>query len=278
MTRRDWLLSVASLALPAGLGSGCSLFSTASMSSAVTSKPFLPPLVKPQDAVSVEIMLADRSAGDPMCGTALWSNLNEACASSPASHGLLRKNGFQYGLSPSTPPFAVQALLSSDGKSATHRIHRVQYGLPSGGEHVVETWPEVPLLECDVPSGSESTRQTFKSARCIIRVRVEKAEEGWARFEFTPEIHHGPMLARRVPSDHGWLFQESQEIEALYDLKFAVELNVGELAVIGLNDSASSLLGHSFFRGAEQGPLERVLMIRLADLYEVRGVRQFDRA
>lgn len=278
MTRRDWLLTAASLALPAGFGSGCSLLSSASMSSAVTSKPFLPPLVKPQDAVSVEIMLADRSPGDPMLGTALWSNLNEVCASSPASHSLLRTNGFQYGLSPSTPPFAVQALLSSDGKSATNRIQRVQYGLPSGGEHVVETWPEVPLLECDVPSGSESIRQTFKTARCIIRVRVEKAEEGWARLEFTPEIHHGPTTPRRVPTDHGWLMMQSQEIAALYDLKFAVELNLGELAVIGLNDGAPSSLGHNFFRGTEQGRLERVLMIRLADLYEVQGVRQFDRA
>lgn len=278
MTRRDWLFTVASIAIPAGAGSGCSLFSAGALSTASTSKPFLPPLVKPQDAVSVEIMLADRAAGDPMFGTALWSNLNEVCASSPASHSLLRNNGFQYGLSPSTPPFAVQAILASDGKSATHRIQRVQYGLPSGGEHVVETWPEVPLLECMVPSPAGPTSRTFKAARCIIRVRVEKAEEGWARFEFTPEIHHGPVTTRRVPSDHGWLFQESQDIEALYDLKFAVELNVGELAVIGLNENAPSSLGHSFFRGTEKGPLERVLMIRLADLYQVRGVRQFDPA
>lgn len=272
-------MTMASLALPTGLGSGCSLFSAGSLASTATSKPFLPPIVKPQEAVSVEIMLADRAAGDPMFGSALWTNLNEISATSPANRNLLRKTGFQYGLSPSTPPFAVQALLSSDGKSATQRVQRLKYGFPSGGEHLVETWPEVPLLECPVPAGGQKLeKQTFKSARCVFRVRVEKAEEGWARLDFTPEIHHGPVVTKRVPSEHGYLFENGQEIEALHDLRFSAELNLSELAVIGLSENSDSSLGHCFFRGASDGRLERVLMIRLAGLYEVQPVRQFDHA
>lgn len=272
-------MTMASLALPTGLGTGCSLFSAGSLTSSPASKPFLPPIVKPQDAVSVEIMLADRAAGDPMFGTALWSNLNEISATSPANRNLLKKTGFQYGLSPSTPPFAVQAILSSDGKSATQRVQRLKYGFPSGGEHVVETWPEVPLLECSLPAGGKSLeKRTFKSARCVFRIRVEKAEEGWARLDFTPEIHHGPIVTKRVPSEYGYLFQQGQEIEALHDLKFSAELNLAELAVIGLKESSESSLGHCFFRGASEGRLERVLMIRLADLYEVQPVRQLDHA
>lgn len=268
-------MTMASIALPVGGASGCTLLSLGSVAQTQTAKPFLPPLVKPKDAVSVEIMLADRAVGDPLIGKALWSNLNEVSATSPKNHDMLARQGFQYGLAPSTPPFAVQALLSSDGKSATQRVQRLKYGFPSGGEHVVETWPEVPILECVLPTpAGEMQKRTFKTARCVFRVRMEKVEDGWARMEFTPEIHHGLLAQRRVPTEQDWMFETGQEVEALYEMKFAVELNLRELAVIGLKDSSESTLGHSFFRGTQTGRLERTLMIRLADIYEVHPVRQ----
>jgi hypothetical protein len=278
LDRRRWLKTVASLALPVGCGSGCSLLQFGTFQSAETKKQFLPPLVKPKDAVSVEIMLADRAIGDPMIGRPLWSSLNEVSATAAASRTLLEQHGIQYGLSSSTPSFALQSLMSPGGKSATQRMQRINQSFASGGENLVCTWPEVPILQCKVPTeGGRSVVKTFKTAECYFRVRIEKVEEAWGRLEFFPEIHHGPMMARPVPSDQGgWLYQQSREIETLYDLKFAVELNLGEMAVIGLKESKDQSLGHCFFRGAIDGQLERVMVIRLADIYQVDPVRQID--
>ncbi|AMV22292.1 hypothetical protein [Planctomyces sp. SH-PL14] len=278
MNRRRWLQSIACLALPTSV-TGCTVLSIGKAVQNQTAKPFLPPLIKPKDAVSVDIMLADRAVGDPMIGKALWNNLNEVSVASPASHRLLADNGFQYGLASSTPPFAIQSLLAADSKSATQRIQHLPYGFPSGGEHLVETWPEVPLLECSIPTPDKtSQKRRFETARCVLRIRMEKVEDGWARLEFTPEIHHGPNIERQVPTEHGWMYDRGQEVEGLHELKFAVELNVQEMAVIGLQDRAEHCLGHCFFRGNREGRLERTLMIRLTDIYQVQPVRQFESA
>ena len=63
--------------------------------------------------------------------------------------------------------------------------------------------------------------------------------------------------------------RNSQAVEPLYQLKFHVELNRGEMAVVGLNEQAKSPIGRLIFRNQIESTLQRVILIRLADVFAV---------
>jgi hypothetical protein len=71
--------------------------------------------------------------------------------------------------------------------------------------------------------------------------------------------------------------QQGQKIDHLYEQRFDVELNIGELVVIGPQGDANDSIGARFFRtGEPPAESERVLVIRVTDIRQVEPVRSQD--
>ena len=269
LARAAWLLAVVILPIV-----GCAIIDTAEP--IATGKPALPPIVPPQDAIELEVYFIDRPRGDSLIGDALWNEVDQISVVEPGIRSQLNDDGIRFGVAPSSPPFALQALLDLQpyGSAAHRRVGR-RYAIGSGTETelIASTLNETCHLELNLPDGPR-TRE-YETPSCVFRVRAERVQDGWARLEFLPEIHHGAMRMRPVATDHDWQYRGSQEVDPLYSHRFTVELNVGEYIVVGTNREYGPLLGDYFFRdGKEDNKTERLLVVRLADMQRVEPVRE----
>ena len=71
-------------------------------------------------------------------------------------------------------------------------------------------------------------------------------QDGWARLEFAPEIHHGDRTLAADGYGRRWQPQESQEIDVLPQ-HFSLKLHVGEMAVITAAPEKPHSYGHKAF-------------------------------
>jgi hypothetical protein len=107
----------------------------------------------------------------------------------------------------------------------------------------------------------------FRDARFVFRVKAERDQDGWARIEFLPEIHHGEYRLRRVPGGVGFQLRTSQDVYPLYSQRFSLMLNVGEMAVITTDgENSASVGGHFFLGDGANARVQRVLVVRLSNM------------
>ena len=117
--------------------------------------------------------------------------------------------------------------------------------------------------------------QGYAGARCVLKVSGERQQDGWVRLHFQPELHHGPVTNHHSPGDDDWKLQQGQAVDHLWEQRFDVEMNIGELVVIGAApDAEEDLVGSKFFRtGAPPSASECVLVIRVTDVQQIEPVR-----
>ena len=107
----------------------------------------------------------------------------------------------------------------------------------------------------------------MQNARCVLRVTAERLEDGWARLQFTPEIHHGRHRWRPIATGMGWRGSTSQKIYRFYDQRFSITLNTGEMAIITADSQQPASLASKFFiEGIGSNRVQRVLIVRLSDV------------
>jgi hypothetical protein len=236
----------------------------------------LKPVRASVDAMQLDVLFVERPVGDPVLGAQLWSHLDQVSTLQAATVASLRRNGFRFGVAPSDPPRALQAALGLTGEmvsrddSAEFRVSGRSYARRSGEELSVEAWSAYPECEVTLDRGNETQILTYSNARCVFRVVVQRVQDGWARLEITPEVHHGEMRLRRVPDAHGWSTTSSQVVDPQYDQRLEVELNLGEMVVLGAEGDDQRTLGHHFFRGGStHSKVQRLLVIRLADMKRI---------
>ncbi len=263
----------------AALG-GCQFFSRTSPSDAArpAKRTGLPPLQSASDALRLDVVIADRRADDPLIGSLLWQEIDQVGAVSTETRELLLENGCLVGHAAAAPPPPLLKLFGvspeiDGGDSLQGRLPRPKitgrtYSVQSGTEseiQISDLWPECDLHVAD----SDRTRQLqLKQARCVMRLKPIRLQDGWVRVEFTPEIHHGEMKMRHLPTDElGWALKSAQNVEQCYSQRFAVTLNVGESAVVTAAPQSEETLGDRFFRREQEGELrQRVLIVRLVDM------------
>lgn len=270
-TRRSVLAALAGCAL--GTATGCWNFSIDHRQMAA--KAILPPLVKPKDALSLEVYFIPRPAGDPLLGESLWRQLDETAVKSPEVRARLRSAGLRIGLAGSNAPPALRAAATEQQKSGSVAQ---RLSLLAGGETNLEvTTIPTPFQLRTIGAKGESV-QGYSGARCVFKLSGERPQDGWVRLHFQPELHHGPVMTRRSPSDADWKLQQGQAIDHLWEQCFDLEMNVGEMVVIGAApDAEDDLLGARFFRyGAPPSASESVLVIRVADVQQIEAVRSKD--
>lgn len=263
-----WLLLLLALAS----WSGCALFSTGQY--ADTHNP-LPPMVGPRDAIELEVFIVDRAVGDPLIGEGMWGSLHDLTTITPELRNRLADCGMRVAMSPARPPRSIQALLSLSSNSDPTRstsYHRIV--VPAGQPTYIPITILPPQAEVDLPSESGLQRKTLTNGNCMLQVRADKVADGWAHLEVEPVIHHGEEMLRPKATPEDWVFEQGQKMISLYEDRFTVELNDGELIVLGFTGSPEHSLGENYFRGEWDGiRIERHVIIRLRGMHHVNPVR-----
>lgn len=240
----------------------------------------LRPIPTSRNALELEIVFAERPVGDPLLGSALWDEIDELTIQ-PELRRSLRRHGFLTGVCGAAPPRALQSLLGLvwDVPDEDKRLVGRRIVLPSGGQTDIPTSYYRAEREIAVPvaGSAEMQLRAFPNGRCVLTVRAEHLQEGFARVEFLPEIHFGELINRPTATATDWQYQARQKVERLYDQRFSVDLNIGEMAVVTTDAADPQSLGHHFFvvSGDDGGErkIQRVLVVRLAGMAAAEAER-----
>jgi hypothetical protein len=267
----------AAAVLTASLLPGCALFPAFWLPDiGEVAQKHLPPVAPSQDAIGVELFFVERPPGDLLMGDALWDELDQIATVSPECREALRQNGIRFGLAGVNVPYALSSLMSADGRNEPGmRTLRQPYQIPSGVKQQIPCAAIPDGAEIVIQDSGNSRTQTFQNGRAVIRCRIERTQEGWARVEIVPEIHHGLHRMRPQPNDQSWDWNGGQEVESLYGQRFSVDLNEGECLVLGAVGEQGDSVGARFFRPVEEDqPFQKLLIIRLNSIDRVAAVRQ----
>lgn len=244
-------------------------------SSGRRSNTLLRPVQTPGNAVQLEILAVERPADDPLLRTALWDEVDQIGALPGRVRKALKKHGLRVGVAASTPPEALQKMLGwsreivNEGRGDSRRRSGWRQTRRPGGQIEVQTGPYHRTLTFDLPWDEKTKRKTLRHVRGVLRVTVRELGDGWAKLEFVPEVHHGRQKARIKPQPEfrSWITSTSQEVERLYDQKFTVTLNLGEMVVLSAAPDKEDSLGRCFFlsrKGKER--TQRLVVVRLANV------------
>ncbi|MCA9004156.1 MAG: hypothetical protein KDA70_02700 [Planctomycetaceae bacterium] len=245
----------------------------------------LPAIPVSQDAMQVEIVFIERPVTDPLLGSALWNEVDEIGAIELLDQENLNQNGLRVGHVSSVPPMALQTLLGL--KSHLGGLSREDESLLLSGRRLmlrsgvptdIQTSDFYDKCSLKLLTGDDEEPEEikeFEQARCVMRVKAHKVQDGWAKLEFTPEVHYGAQQLRRTPTTIGWQLENRQNTSPFYNQKFEVTLNVGEMAIITATDGVKqNSAGHLFFRG--EGPkadIQKILVVRLSNMSKMDVVR-----
>lgn len=230
----------------------------------------LPPIVASREAVQLEILFVDRPINDAMLGESLWNQVDQIAGMSAGVRTRLRQNGWRVGHASSHPPRALEQLLEmSSGRHEVidheRRLIGRRVALAAGGNLPIDLTELQPELR--IRANSDADTKTYSNVRCILNVQIDREQDGWVRLNFTPEVHHGQNWLRPVATQLDWTRRRGQIVEPLFDQKFSLSLNVGEMAVITAEGEDEETAGNSFFRSVhESGGLQRLLVIRVANM------------
>ena len=249
---------------------GCELFRK---KEETTSTAKLPPLVAPRDSVQLEILFVDRPASDPLISETLWDRVDQIAGFSSEQRRQLREDGWKIGHSSSHPPQALEVLLESSGEeeSATgdRRTTGRRVAVPSGQDIPVEVTRLLPELKLNHKGKTKS----YTNAKAVLRVHVERQQDGWVKLRCVPEIHHGLSLLRPFATAQNWTRRRSQNVVPIYDQQFSMSLNIGELALVTAGETKADQIPAVFFSSVDENRvLRRLLVIRVANMRRLTPV------
>lgn len=258
--------------------SGCEVFKS-NPTRPIQSEVGLPRMTIPSDALQLEVLFIERPVGDKLLGDVLWNEVDTILNLEPEEQRDLVKNGFQIGVAAAHPPAALQQLLELRAKpkegeltaieDQASRLQGNRCFLRPGGDTEIQL-NDVPYDEFafDLFSSHNATHgetKKFADAKCFYRVTAHREQPGWARLEFVPEIHHGLDLLRPQAGSENWELTAQQNVERLFQHRFTVMLNTGDMALVTGRTDATGTMGHRFFTGpAGRDGLQRMLIVRLA--------------
>lgn len=282
-----WVRPLGVLATLSACSSGCALFNTGGWTAAGLAMTDRQTLLKPiseatPEALRLEYFILERPATDPLLGGELWDELTEMGIMTHETRRALNDQGIRVGIASTSPPQALQKLMGEAreiGESATSAAEKRKAGqivlLPTGGQTEAQICDGKETFRLKMKSGGDETPQIFENARGIFRVITSSKQEGWAMFEFVPEIHHGTPQMKPVAGDSGWRqFETSQNIQKLFRQRFQLTLNEGESAVVTALGNEPESAGAFFFNTSADGvPMQRLLVVRLLHTGELVSVK-----
>lgn len=258
-----------------GVVSGCNLlFPEAQQSTTVKSS--LKPVVSSREAIALEVYFVDRRIGDPLIGNSLWESLNTVSSIDAATRDQLERDGFRVGMSASRPPRPLQVLkASSDGNDPTRRAEVKSYMVFSDHQTLISCRPidGAAQIHRQPPEGDPQSIE-IKQGEAIFKIQVSRVEDGWAKLVVIPEIQHGNNSLKPTATNTEWTLSDRREAMTLFEDRFSAELNIGEILIIGMTDHGQGRMASHFFHSDKANGLQRLMMIRIADIRKVEPQRQ----
>lgn len=254
---------------------GCNLFDNVEWMETTEKSGGLKPIQPSIDTVQVEVFYAERPANDPLLGDILWDNVDESGALDHATREIVNRNGFRVGIVGADPPQALQTLLGLSTESDARNLNGRRIGLFTGTTTEVQTSPDYETCSISFLDREDSLHeQEFQNARCVLRLKAERFQPGWARLEFQPEIHHGENRLRHQAGENGWQLRTTQNVKQMFSQTFEVTLNQAEMVIITQLDDAESSVGRHFFNhGDPPDQKQRILVVRLGTMNKTVGQR-----
>lgn len=265
------LLCVVAIALPT-CGWGCALLLTDATGNGRNP---LMPIVPPKDAIELQVIFVDRVVGDPLIGESLWNDLHAVTVVDPAVRDRLMQHGFRFAMSPSRPPQSLQSLIALSTTDDPSKLALARnYTLIDGQEAWFMSSTLPPGTQVRIPMDDSVRAIEADQGSCWFRIRATRQSENWAKLEIVPEFRYGEVAIRPRPTDHEWLYEQGQKSVVLYEDRLGVELNVGEVLVLGLAGDDPDSLGRRYFRAEANGrEFERLILIRLTEMKRIEPVR-----
>ena len=229
------------------------------------------------EQITLEVASVERPPDDPLLWRAVWDPVSEVGAVDADRADALRAAGFRVGVISSEPPEALRDLLDTgetvgvplpNTRRRAAPVQRVP--LAAGADAALQTGVRAPELTVRTPAKGDAPgrTETFETAGGVVRVRCRTPQAGWATFEFTPEVHHGPMGRQVRPDATGWTATGGQKVRRWPRESFEVTLTVGDGVVLGLRDDADpeGLAAAILAEERDGHRVERLLLVRLADV------------
>jgi hypothetical protein len=237
------------------------------------------------DSVTMEIIWVRFPANDPQLNSTAWQEIDETQLP-PAVRRELASNGFRAGVISGTLPNAIAQALDGDKPPADAQTPSGQAQAASlAAEPIVhgrvqqlqrnqrseiqasEVYTSLPLL---MNHGRELSGRTYREAQAMYALRVDPQPDRSTLVELTPELHHGPLHWgwTRGDDESGILRQaQLRDHEVFNHLRMSLNLAPGEMLVLMSLPDAGSRLGHYFHTvNSSDGPQQKLILIRLADV------------
>ena len=236
----------------------------------------LPRMVAPRDSVQLDVLFIDRPQNDALLSDALWREVDQIAGRPAAARRQLKRHGWRVGHASSHPPRALEELLKLSSEQPefhdpSQRLIGRRIALATGTDFPIDVTDTLPELRIRVSEDADI--RSYSDAKCVLRTRLERQQDGWVKLHFLPELHHGKTWLRPVATSQDWKRRRQQNIEPLYDQQFSLSLNLGEMALITAESSDADTTGTAFFRSLDEtGRLQRMIVVRVADMRRLTPV------
>lgn len=270
MSRYSGVLILLAAALTALLAGCHSVVQTTD----VALESLLTPVETSPESVTLEIFKARVPVVDRERVALLWQQADELSLPTELRRRLAA-NGFRIGIVSGTPPEELTALLALDGgeqQASTEQLITTQTANPRVTRRVVHLRPDdtksvaaaelVQELQVLINDPDGLSGAAYHQAQPIYELQASPAPGQRIEVKLLPEVHHGELKNRYVGSDPGiFLISPSRERESFTDLRATVELNAGDLLLVGCLEEAPGSLGQAFHTAVGSGGDDRRLIV-----------------
>lgn len=239
----------------------------------------LTPVSTSPESVTLEIFDARIAPSQQEQLAALWRQVDEMQLPTDTRRRL-QANGFRLGVIGGSLPPEVAALFSlteqSDGdrqeqviteQTAAPRVRRRVVQLQAGKATQIKPTDVVDELRVLYSTDDGLTGNLYTQARGVYELQAAATAGQRVAIELSPELHHGELRNRWVGEQGMLLVKPSREREHFPDLRIAVELDPGDLLVVGTIDEAPSSLGHALHTVRSTGVAEqKLVMLRMLEV------------
>lgn len=242
----------------------------------------LKPVSTSPESVTLEIFHARVAPSEQEHVVALWQQIDEMQLST-ALRRRLNANGLRMGVLGGPLPPEVAQLFSLTEQSDPGSLEQViteQAATPRVKRRVVQLRKDEPTLikptdvteELRVLYSTDEglTGNLYSQARGVYELHAERAAGQRVRVELSPQLHHGELKNRYVGGERGmFLVTPSREREHFPALQVSLELDPGELLILGTTDDAPRSLGQALHTVRNTGVEEqKLLMLRMLEIPE----------
>jgi hypothetical protein len=284
MLRSRITAAIAVLAVCAATACGCTLLTPMSdvfafRSGSSAAQNLLTPLRPARDALQIDVVFVERPLGDPLLGKSLWNDIDQVAGFESTELDSVKQLGILIGNAGANPCPALERMLresadpldTADAKNCL-KLKKQTFCIRNSETSSIETNTALHST-LDLPLFSGPREKKYDNFKSILRLTAVRLQDGWAKLEFAPEIHHGLERVRPMVVDGGWQPKESQEIDTLPQ-RFSLKLHVGEMAVMTAAPANPRSFGHNAFvrEDAEKGPVQRLLVVRLSNMSRIDPV------